>query len=124
MLAVDGIFQIHEGVLGQIPTLRQPLCILVYGSLALDFVYLQRELIKSEHVLTFIAAVGFLAISAATDNLRDLSSFASLLEQPGAAKPLEVMSFLLEDTAKLIGILLWLGYAVRKAAQFLRSCSD
>ena len=58
------------------------------------------------------------------DNLRDLSSFASLIEQSGAAKPLEVMFFLLEDTAKLIGILLWLGYAVQKAGQFLRDRSN
>ena len=58
------------------------------------------------------------------DNLRDLSSFESLLEQSGAAKPLEVMFFLLEDTAKLIGILLWLGYAVQKSAQFMRARSN
>jgi hypothetical protein len=121
LLAIDDIFQLHEKVLGQIPNLGQPLYLALYGGLALVFLYTQRGLIKGDHWLTFLAAIGFLAISAITDNLKDQSLHEILLGSVGAEKTFERFLYLLEDTAKLIGILLWLVYAVQKAAQFLRA---
>jgi len=60
-------------------------------------------------------------ISAITDNLKDQSLHEILLGSVGAENTFERLLYLLEDTAKLIGILLWLVYAIQKAAQFLRA---
>jgi len=105
-LAIDDAFMLHEIVLPRLG-MHQVLVILSYGVIMLWYIFRFHKLILKTDFLLFVFALGWFAVSLFIDNfMYDFSPYISKL---------------VEDIAKLIGIISWLVFFTRVCKAFQRN---
>ena len=100
LLAVDDQFLLHEWYVPMLPFGGQSLYVVGYGMVFISFVVTQRATLRRQSPLLFATAVAFLLGSVCFDTAADAFGFKPVWAGPT------------EDSLKLLGVVLWLSYAV------------
>ncbi len=104
-LALDDLFMLHESLIPRLIGLPEPLVLGLYVVVAFGLMRLIGPSILSRRYLGFWLAAGFLALMVATDMLVKV-----------ATSP----SFLVEETAKIVGFVLWSAFWIAEVQARLR----
>lgn len=107
VLLFDDLFQLHEAVLPQVLGLRQRHVLLAYLLLALFYLISYWQILLRRYRLSIVAALALFALSLGEDAL--------------ALAP-ERWHYLLEDGAKLFGIISWFNYFVLVCREEVQRC--
>ncbi len=106
-LLLDDLYMLHERLLPDAAGLPQPVAFAIYAAVTAALLARFRAVIAETDYLPLVLAVSFFAISAAID------------QGPGTWHRWEAL-VLVEDGAKLFGVVSWLAYFGAVAAQALR----
>lgn len=104
MLLIDDIFLIHEVVFPKYLKIPEQVIFLVYGILIFSYLLKFKQIIQNTEYIPLILAFAFFGFSVIADS--------SLIYIPQSWLKNEGL-YLLEDGAKLLGIISWYIYFVR-----------
>lgn len=110
LLALDDLFMLHEGVLPVLLGVPESVMFVLYGALSVGFVAFWRIILEADFGFLMLA-FSFFALSVAADQ----NMFIVLFNISAG------VNLLFEDLAKMLGIVCWLVFALRFAAQTLKS---
>ncbi len=104
-LALDDLFMLHESVLPRLLGLPETAILGLYLALAMGLVWLIGRTVLTRHYLGFWTAAVFLSVMLVTDLIFEVATSAS---------------FLVEESAKICGFMIWAAFWIAEAKATLQ----